>query len=139
MKRFNIQRTPPKPADFRCKSAPQYPYNEKPVSPELSAPMFGVVTQRDVYITISDGNQISLDIYQPNQEGKYPALLAMSSYTKELQGSDSPSLCNEAGDINFFVSRGYVHVIADSRGSGHSGGEFSIFGEHNIPIYFLDQ
>jgi hypothetical protein len=102
------------------------------VTPELSIPEYGVSAQKDMYVTVSDGNQISIDIYHPDQEGKYPALLAMSSYTKELQGSDSPSLCNEAGDIKFFVSRGYVHVIADSRGSGHSEGEFSIFGDREI-------
>ena len=79
MKRLSIKRTPPKPADFRCKSAPQYPYNKKPVSPELSAPMFGVSTQRDVYISVSDGTQISLDIYQPDQEGKYPVWLFVTT------------------------------------------------------------
>ncbi|HBH88180.1 MAG TPA: hypothetical protein DDY17_11375 [Syntrophaceae bacterium] len=88
--------------------------------------------EKDVYVSVSDGLRIALDIYRPDKEGKYPALLAMSNYTKELQGSDSPSLCNEAGDTEFFVSRGYVHVIADSRGSGHTGGEFTLFNDREI-------
>jgi uncharacterized protein len=132
LKQVIINRIPPKPADFRCKSAPQFPYNHTPESPELSAPLYTVLPKKDIYVPVSAGYQIAIDIYLPDQEGKYPALLAMSSYTKELQASDSPSLCNEAGDIGYFVSRGYVHVIADSPGSGHSGGGFSIFDEREI-------
>jgi predicted acyl esterase len=33
----------------------------------------------------------------------------------------------EAGDTEFWVSRGYVHVIANVRGTGGSGGEFGFF------------
>jgi predicted acyl esterase len=132
LKLFPIYKTPPKPADFRCKSAPQYPYNAPPDSPELSVPKYGITARKDVYVPVSDGHRVAVDIYRPNQAGRYPALLAMSSYTKELQGTDSPSLCNEAGDIEFFVSRGYGHVIADSRGSGHTGGEFALFGNREI-------
>jgi len=123
---------PSRPADFRCKCAPQYPYNEEPVSPELSVPQYGIRVERDIFVRVSDGWSVSLDVYRPDAEGTFPALFAMSSYTKELQGTDSPSLCNEAGDIEYFVSRGYIHVIADSRGSGHTGGTFEMFGEREI-------
>jgi hypothetical protein len=33
----------------------------------------------------------------------------------------------EAGQSDFFVPRGYVHVIADCRGTGGSGGPFGFF------------
>ena len=132
MKGMKIKFLPVKPADLRCKSAPQYPYNEMRVSSELSKPVHGVMAERDLSVKVSDNHMIALDIYRPDGEGTFPALLAMSSYTKELQASDSPSLCNEAGDIEFFVSRGYAHVIADSRGSGHTGGTFELFGDREI-------
>lgn len=90
------------------------------------------MVERDVYVPVSDGNSVAVDIYRPDAAGRFPALLAMSSYTKELQASDSPSLCNEAGDTEYFVKRGYAHIIADSRGSGHTGGEFALFGEREI-------
>jgi uncharacterized protein len=127
-----VRRFPPRPADFRCKSAPQYPYNEPPEPPELSEAKYGIVVERNIYMRASDGLEVAVDIYRPDVEGQFPALLAMSNYTKELQGTDSPSLCNEAGDIEFFVSRGYAHVIADSRGSGRTGGEFALFNEREI-------
>jgi predicted acyl esterase len=117
MRRKKIKMLPVKPADFRCKSAPQYPYDEMPASPEISEPMHGIKVEQGLSVRVSDGHLVALDIYRPDGDGTFPALLAVSSYTKELQASDSPSLCNEAGDIEFFVSRGYVHVIADSRGS----------------------
>ena len=132
MRFSRIKRFPPRPADFRCKSAPQYPYDERPESPELSEPRYGIRVERNIYVPVSDGLEVAVDIYRPDAEGEFPALLAMSNYTKELQGTDSPSLCNEAGDIAYFVSRGYVHVIADSRGSGHTGGEFALFNDREI-------
>lgn len=131
-KRARIKLLPVKPADFRCTSAPQYPYNEIPVSPELSEPVHGITAERDLSVTVSDGWKVALDIYRPDAEGPFPALLAMSSYTKELQAGGSSSLCSEAGDTEFFVRRGYIHVIADSRGSGHTGGTFELFGEREI-------
>ncbi len=127
-----VKRFPPRPADFRCKSAPQYPYNEPPESPGLSEPLYDIGVERHIYVPVSDGLKVAVDVYRPDAEGKFPALLAMSNYTKELQGTDSPSLCNEAGDIEFFVKRGYAHVIADSRGSGRTGGEFALFNDREV-------
>jgi len=128
----NISSKPSKPADFQAKAAVQYPYNSPPVMASLSKPRYYIAAERDMDVTVSDGQRIAVDVYRPDAAGRYPALLAMSSYTKELQASDSPSLCNEAGDTEFFVRRGYAHVIADSRGSGHTGGEFTLFGEREI-------
>jgi len=127
-----IKRFPPRPADFRCKAAPQYPYNQLPASSGLSEPVYDIKVERNILVTASDGVQIAADIYRPDSEGKFPALLAMSEYTKELQGGDTASLCNEAGDIEYFVSRGYAHVIADSRGTGHSRGDVLLFGEREV-------
>jgi hypothetical protein len=81
---------------------------------------------------MSDGVRVAMDIYLPDQEGKYPALLSICPYTKELQATASKNLNNEAGDTQFFVSRGYVHVIADTRGNGHSEGAYALCSDREI-------
>jgi len=44
----------------------------------------------------------------------------------------------EAGASDFFVPRGYVHVIANIRGSGGSGGTFGFFdGQERRDMYDL--
>jgi len=95
---------------------------------------YKIKVDKNIYITMRDGVRLAVDVYRPDAEGKFPALLAMSSYGKDLQvlplitqrkaaGSllwDGPI---EAGDPEYVVPRGYVHVIGDLRGSGDSEGE----------------
>lgn len=95
---------------------------------------YKVKFERDVYIKMRDGVALAADIFRPDAEGKFPALLSLSPYGKGLQSLDIPpqpaaeaplySPAIEAGDPRFFVSRGYVHVIVDLRGTGKSEGEY---------------
>ena len=100
---------------------------------QVSQPQYGMTVQRDVMIRTRDGTRVACDVYVPDQPGRYPALLSYSHYGKDLQrvagkrAPLSPLIGNgglEAGDSQYFVSRGYVHVIADARGSGDSEGEY---------------
>ena len=45
----------------------------------------GIRLQENVYITMRDGVKISVDIYSPEAQGRYPAILSISPYLKELQ------------------------------------------------------
>ena len=58
---------------------------------------------------------------------KFPALVSPSVYTRQLQRSVVPLGQNEAGISEFWVPRGYTHVIANVRGTGGSGGTFRFF------------
>lgn len=100
---------------------------------EVSQPEYGMTVQRGVMITSRDGTRLACDVYLPDRPGRYPALLSYSHYGKDLQRVTgkraplSPLIGNgglEAGDSEYFVSRGYAHVIADARGSGDSEGEY---------------
>jgi predicted acyl esterase len=100
----------------------------------ISQPEYGILTEKDVMVPVRDGVKLGLDIYRPDAEGKFPALLAMSGYGKDLQDElISPQPLNksaiwdgniEAGDTSEIVPRGYVHVIGDCRGTGISEGEY---------------
>jgi hypothetical protein len=78
-----------------------------------------------------DGVKLAVDIYNPVMEGKYPAILSVSPYIKDIQLC-LPLLSHsiEAGATGFFVPRGYVHVIANARGSGLSQGQLSLFNQN---------
>lgn len=103
----------------------------------VSQPRYGVRSQKNVYITMRDGVKLCVDIYYPDAPGNYPALLAVAPYGKELQALPAPVRPYdfhheaggvEAGNTQFWVSRGYVHVIADTRGSGSSEGSYCFYG-----------
>jgi predicted acyl esterase len=92
-----------------------------------------MVQQRDVMVSMRDGIRIAVDIYRPEAEGKFPALLAFAQHNKDLQApAVSEALppqpawsalwqgAAEAGDSEYLTSRGYVHIIGNPRGVGKS-------------------
>jgi uncharacterized protein len=96
-----------------------YSKTRAPLPPEIKL-------EENVYVSMRDKIKIAVDVYRPAVEGRYPALISMSSYTKELQAwPPVMSHAIEAGNIKFFVSKGYVHVIASSRGTGLSQGQYN--------------
>ncbi len=94
---------------------------------------YKLVWERDVMVPMRDGVRLCADCYRPDVAGKFPALLAIAGHNKELQ---TPELAEavppqpawsamwqggaEGGDSSYFVSRGYVHVVANPRGFGKS-------------------
>ncbi len=77
-----------------------------------------------------DGNRLAADIFLPEQEGRYPALLSTSPYMKDIQRKPPHwSHAIESGATSFYVPKGYVHVIAQGRGAGLSQGQWQWFGE----------
>jgi predicted acyl esterase len=100
----------------------------------ISQPQYGIIAERDIFVPVRDGVRLAVNVYRPDARGKFPALLAMGGYGKELQEALIPpqplyksALWDgniEAGDTTEIVPRGYVHVIGDVRGIGKSEGEY---------------
>jgi putative CocE/NonD family hydrolase len=92
-------------------------------------------TQTDLTCETRDGIELAADVYLPDEEGEYPALLAYSPYGKNIQDSvrflpkqsrEQSTMWDgtiEAGDIRYITDNEYAHVIADVRGTGDSGGQ----------------
>ena len=90
---------------------------------------YGVYTQNDVPITMSDGVVLRANIAVPLKAGetaprldgsdRWPVLLTQTPYRKDggLFGVDT-----------YFVQRGYAYVITDVRGTGSSEGQWTSFG-----------
>jgi uncharacterized protein len=88
----------------------------------LSAAEFGVKRSNDVAIAMRDGTKLLADLFQPDAHGRFPALLAASPYPRQIQDFGVPLGMLEAGSSDFFVPRGYVHLIANVRGTCGSEG-----------------
>ncbi len=89
-----------------------------------------LIELRDIEAVMRDGTRLAVDIYRPPEPGKYPALYASALHNKDIQGPDIADILPpqpayaplwfgpiEAGDTRRFVANGYVHVIAQPRGS----------------------
>lgn len=96
-----------------------------------------MIEDRDLIVTMRDGTRLAVDVYRPNGAGPYPVLYAAALHNKDLQGPDIADILPpqpahaplwfgpiEAGDTRRFIANGYVHVIAQPRGSGKSEGHY---------------
>lgn len=94
------------------------------------APPVGARLERSVYVEMRDGVRLAVDIYLPEKEGVYPALLSIAPYMQDIQQKPPHwSHAIESGATSFYVSKGYVHVIAQGRGGGLSQGQWNWFDE----------
>lgn len=93
----------------------------------LSQPEYPVGREEDVAVPMRDGVRLLADVYRPAVEGAFPVLVSASPYPRQIQDLGAPMGFIEAGASSFFVSRGYVHVIANLRGTGGSDGTFTLF------------
>src|SRR3982074_1123691 len=96
-----------------------------------------MIEERDISVAMRDGTRLAVDVYRPDQPGKYPVLYAAALHNKDLQG---PAIADilppqpahaplwfgpiEAGDTRRFIANGYVHVIAQPGGSAKSEGNY---------------
>ena len=93
----------------------------------LSEPHHSVRHDHNVIVPVREGISLMADVHRPDADGRFPALIAASPYPRQIQDLGAPMGFIEAGNTEFWVSRGYVHVIANVRGTGGSGGEFGFF------------
>jgi putative CocE/NonD family hydrolase len=96
----------------------------------LSQPRHAIAAHLDVAVPMRDGVELLADVFRPDgAAGPVPALIAASCYPRQIQNLGAPMGFVEAGATDFWVPRGYAHVIANVRGTGGSGGTYG----------FLDQ
>ncbi len=97
---------------------------------EYEVTQYAMKVEKGITVTMRDGVRISLCVYRPDADGRFPALFAASPYQYEMD--DVPAyplfLWRETGPVEWYVSHGYAYVHADVRGSGHSEGEFEFMG-----------
>ena len=121
------------------------------VKEEGSKPLYEVKAEKDIMVPMRDGVRLAVDVYRPDvsPEEKFPVILSYGPHGKEAQEAaqwmpkqaynpDTPFWDGylEAGNINYVVNRGYVHVIPEPRGKGNSEGiSPSYMGEAPDDIY----
>ncbi|MEV6558179.1 CocE/NonD family hydrolase [Nocardia sp. NPDC051756] len=129
-------------------AAPGHEWTPEPAS-------FSVGKTLDVPVSMSDGTVLRADVYFPtdadgNQaRGDFPVVLMQTPYGKSNLGlvnslsgqaglstdtgvatplgNSSNLALGTVGPNDYLVQRGYISVVADVRGTGHSQGTFGMF------------
>ena len=113
---------------------------------KISKREYEIIAERDIMIPVRDGVKLCADVFRPaDDKGKFPALIALVSFNKEVQSArvwpgasrsrrinGTPDAAIEAGAYDFFVRRGYVEIICSERGTGKSGGKYSLISPQDI-------
>jgi len=104
----------------------------------VSQPTYTIAEDNDVEVPMRDGVSLMVDVFRPSEPGRYPVLIAASPYPRQIQNLGAPAGFLEAGASDFFAPRGYVHVIANLRGTGGSGGTYTYYdGQERRDLYDL--
>jgi uncharacterized protein len=89
---------------------------------------YGHAVRYDVPVRMSDGTVLRANIDYPTDRGTgapapgpFPVLMTMSPYGKDTGAAAG------LGTSPYLVQRGYIDVVVDVRGTGDSGGRFTLF------------
>src|SRR5437588_123004 len=101
---------------------------------------YGVSNPVQHMVTMSDGVQLAVDVYVPTQangnqaSGPFPVIMSQTPYNKRSPVTTQSMGPGFGGDgfYPYLVQRGYIDVVADVRGTGESGGDFSLFGPREM-------
>jgi putative CocE/NonD family hydrolase len=112
---------------------------------KISKREYEIKADRNVSIPMSDGINIDADIFRPDSKGKFPVILSIAPFNKEIQTDHIwpaptrtrrirgvPDASLEVPQVDFFVRRGYVEIVAAVRGTGGSGGVYQYLSEREI-------
>jgi uncharacterized protein len=86
---------------------------------KLSPPKYRVLTEANVRVPMRDGVTLATDIYRPDAEGRFPAILVRTPYNRATAQS--------VPQARWFAERGYVVLEQDVRGRWDSDGHFYAF------------
>jgi uncharacterized protein len=112
---------------------------------KISKREYEIISNRNIPITMSDGVNIDVDIFRPEGRGKFPVLMGIAPFDKEIQSEriwpaatrsrrirGLPDAAVEMPSVDFWVRRGYVLIIGSVRGTGKSGGVFQYMSQREI-------
>ena len=114
-----------------------------------------MVLDKDVAVTLRDGAVLRANVFRPDEGGRFPVLMTLGPYGKDvhlsqfmpeawealqrrhpeiLKASSCKYLVFETPDPEMWAPEGYVVVKVDSRGAGKSAGRLDV----NSPAEFRD-
>ncbi|MCC2095999.1 MAG: CocE/NonD family hydrolase [Hyphomicrobiales bacterium] len=99
---------------------------------------------KDLTIATRDSTVLAADLFLPDGEGSYPALITLSPYQKDVPWfvpADHTAAHHEhqtweTPDPVQWTARGYAVIRVDARGSGRSGGVHSVFSHQEATDFY---
>jgi uncharacterized protein len=101
------------------------------MEPAPAIPNYALLVEKDVDVPMRDGARLKADVFRPDAQGKFPAILNLGPYQKDklwvpppaLEEKPNPYMNWETVNPEWWVPKGYAAVRVDGRGSGKSPGQ----------------
>src|SRR5215510_15217105 len=101
------------------------------MEPAPAVPLHGIVEVKDVDVPMRDGARLKGDVFRPDADGRFPAILNLGPYQKDklwvppatLEEKPNPLMNWETINPQWWVPEGYAAVRVDARGTGKSPGQ----------------
>ncbi len=90
---------------------------QPPAAGDISPQQYEVLSELNQKAPMRDGIELTVDIFRPAGDEKFPAIVYLTPYNKT----------GNTARAQLFASRGYVVINADTRGRFESGGEWDPF------------
>ena len=90
---------------------------QPPAAGDISPQKYEVLSELNQKAPMRDGIELTVDIFRPAVDEKFPAIVYLTPYNKT----------GNTARAQLFASRGYVVINADTRGRFESGGEWDPF------------
>jgi putative CocE/NonD family hydrolase len=92
---------------------------------------YKLLIEKDVDVPMRDGALLKADVFRPDDDGRFPAILNLGPYQKDklwvppptLEEKPNPTMNWETVNPEWWVPKGYAAVRVDGRGSGRSPGQ----------------
>lgn len=102
---------------------------------DVTASYYGLKIERDVSLPLRDGSHLVADVFRPDGSGRFPTIVTMGPYSKDIHFKDwnktydyarlperGPYMHWETVNPEWWVPQGYVVIRVDGRGTGKSPG-----------------
>lgn len=112
---------------------------------KISRREYEIIAEHNRSLAMSDGIKIDFDIFRPDGKGKFPVLVSIAAFNKEIQSErvwpaatrtrrirGAADAVLEAPSLDFWVRRGYVVIIGSVRGTGRSEGVFQYMSPREV-------
>jgi predicted acyl esterase len=98
---------------------------------EPAAKSYRILVEKDVDIPLRDGMRLKADILRPDDVGRFPAIMNLGPYQKDkvwvppenLEEKPNPLMNWETINPEWWVTKGYIAIRIDARGTGKSPGQ----------------
>jgi predicted acyl esterase len=109
----------------------------------VSQPEYELLVDKNVDVPMRDGLALKCDVFRPNDEAAFPAIMTFGPYPKDEHTDygdkaeeNGPYMHWESPNPEWWVPRGYVQVRVDMRGAGQSPGFCDIVSPQESQDYY---